>query len=297
MPMNLRRKISLGIAVTLAATTMGVAGSTPAFAAGRVTSNGTCGDLLDMRVQRVGDPIAVTIVIPSIDPNEVWSITAIQQDYGATTGGRIGDPVDMTSSFPPLVFDPAEGGFVLDGGIVNNTEGMTHGISYTATRTSPSPATCTNTNGFWTNPFGAPDGPVSGNPTTRPDAPPLFAGESEAGVGTNDVLLLMDQEMLDNGLGIPATNRFTVTVNGIAQTVTAAQIVNDAPPNRAILDLTIATPIPSGATVTARYTRPLVSGQASLRDLEGLRTASFGPVNISVVGSSAAARSLSRRIG
>ena len=35
-------------------------------------------------------------------------------------------------------------------------------------------------------------------------------------VGTNDALLLMDQEMLDNGLGIPANNRFTVKVDGIA---------------------------------------------------------------------------------
>jgi hypothetical protein len=35
--------------------------------------------------------------------------------------------------------------------------------------------------------------------------------------------------------------------------------------------------------VTVRYTRPLVASQAALQDLEGLKTASFGPVTISVV--------------
>jgi hypothetical protein len=294
--MKLRRKISVGIAVALAATTLGVAGTTPAFAAGRLTSNGTCGDLLDMRVQNVGDPIGVKVAIPSTDPTEVWSVTVIQQDYGASTGGRIGDPVDVTGQFLPLVYDPKAQGFSLDGGFFTNSEGLTHGFSYTATRTSPSPLTCTNTNGFWTNPFGTDEGPVSGNPFTRPDAAPLFAGQSEADVGSNDVLLLMDQEMLDNGLGIPANNRFTVTVNGVAQTVTAVQIFNDSPPNQAVLDLTLASPIPSGAAVTARYTRALTSGSASLRDLEGLQTASFGPVNISVVGAAAAPQALGRRI-
>lgn len=285
-PMNVRRKISLGIAVALGAASL--VGATPAFAAGRLNSNGNCGDLLDLRVQNTGDPIRGTITIPSIDSTEVWSLTVTQQDYGAATGGRIGDPVDITSSFTPLVFNGAEGGFSTAGpGEVTNTDNLTHGISYTATRTSPTPATCTNTNGFWTNPAGADEGPVSGNPTTRPDAAPLFAGESEADAGTNDVLLLMDQEMLDNGLGIPAGNRFTVRFNGVAQTVTGVQVLNDSPPNQAVVDLTTAAPIPASGTVTAQYTRPLTAGSAQLQDLEGLRTVSFGPVNVPIVGGAA----------
>jgi hypothetical protein len=282
--MKLRRNIGASIAMVLAATTAGLANTSPASAQdlARLSSNGTCGDNMSLRVRNSGDPIGVTITIPSVDPTEQWSLTVTQQDYSASTGGRIGDPVDITNSFQPLVYDSGAGGFVLDGGLVNNTEGLTHGISYTATRTSPSPMTCTNTNGFWTNPTGTDDGPVSGNPTTRPDTPPQYALQSEADVGTNDVLLLMDQEMLDNGLGIPATNRFTVKVNDVAQQVTAVQIFNDNTPNLAVLDLTLATPIPSGATVTTQYYKPLLSGQASDRDLEGLKTASFGPTNISV---------------
>jgi hypothetical protein len=284
--MKLRRRISLAIAVALAAATLGVvAGASPALAAGRISSTGTCGDLLDMRVKNVGDDIDVGITIPSIDPTEVWNVTVIQQDYGAVTGGRIGNPVDVTATFPPLVFSAADGGFTIDGGIVTNSPGLTHQISYTAVRTSPSPRTCTNDAGYWTNPGGAAgDGPVSGNPTTRPDAPPLFANASEADVGSPDVLLLMDQEMLATGLGIPATNRFTVRVNGVAQAVTAVQIFNDDPPNQAVLDLTLGAAVPAGATVTAQYSRPLVSTQAALQDLESLKTASFGPINVDVVG-------------
>jgi hypothetical protein len=285
--MKLRRKISLGIAVALAAATLGtVAAATPALAAGRLSSTGTCGDLLDMRVKNVGDDIDVGITIPSIDPTEVWNVTVIQQDYGAVTGGRIGNPVDVTATFPPLVFDPASGGFVIDGGIVTNTPGLTHQISYTAVRSAPSPRTCTNNAGFWTNPGGAAgDGPVSGNPTTRPDAAPKFDNASEADVGTNDVLLLMDQEMQTAAQGIPATNRFTVRVNGLARTVTAVQIFNDDPPNQAVLDLTVGgLPFVATDTVTAQYSRPLVGSQAALQDLEALKTASFGPVSVDVVG-------------
>ena len=32
--------------------------------------------------------------------------------------------------------------------------------------------------------------------------------------------------------------------------------------------------------VTVQYARPLIGNQASLQDLEGLKTASFGPVSI-----------------
>jgi hypothetical protein len=281
--MKLRRKISLVVVGALAAATLALAGASPALAAGRISSTGTCGDLLDMRVKNVGDDIDVGITIPSIDATEVWSVTVIQQDFGAVTGGRIGSPVDVTSTFPPLVFSPADGGFTIDGGIVTNTAGLTHEISYTATRTAPSPRTCTNF-GFWTNPGGASDGPVAGNPTTRPDAAPLYTGESEADVGTNDALLLMDQEMQAGAAGIPAANRFAVLVNGVARTVTAVQIFNDDPPNQAIVDLTFGgLALTSTDTVTVRYTRPLIASQAALQDLEALKTASFGPVSIAVV--------------
>jgi hypothetical protein len=281
--MKLRRKISLVVVGALAAATLALAGASPALAAGRISSTGTCGDLLDMRVKNVGDDIDVGITIPSIDATETWSVTVIQQDFGAVTGGRIGSPVDVTSTFPPLVFSPADGGFTIDGGIVTNTAGLTHEISYTATRTLPSPRTCTNF-GFWTNPGGANDGPVAGNPTTRPDAAPLFTGDSEADVGTNDALLLMDQEMQAGPAGIPAANRFAVSVNGLARTVTAVQVINDDPPNQAIVDLTFGgLAVAATDTVTVRYTRPLIASQAALQDLEGLKTASFGPVSIAVV--------------
>jgi hypothetical protein len=158
-----------------------------------------------------------------------------------------------------------------------------HEISYTATRTAPTPRTCTNF-GFWTNPGGASDGPVAGNPTTRPDAAPLYTGESEADVGTNDALLLMDQEMQAGAAGIPAGNCFQVLVDGAARTVTAVQILNDDPPNQAIVDLTFdGLAVTSTDTVTVRYSRPLISTQAALQDLEALKTASFGPVPIAVV--------------
>jgi hypothetical protein len=210
--MKLRRKISLLVVGALAAATLALASASPALAAGRISSTGNCGDLLDMRVKNVGDDIDIDvgITIPSIDSTEVWSVTVIQQDFGAVTGGRIGNPVDVTSTFPPLVFSPADGGFTIDGGIVVNSPGLTHEISYTATRTAPSPRTCTNF-GFWTNPGGANDGPVAGNPTTRPNAAPLYTGDSEADVGTNDALLLMDQEMQAGAAGIPAANRFAVS--------------------------------------------------------------------------------------
>jgi Putative flagellar system-associated repeat len=98
------------------------------------------------------------------------------------------------------------------------------------------------------------------------------------------VLLQFDQEMLDSGLGIPATNRFSVTVDGVARAVTAVAIINDSPPDLAILDLTLdGAALTSGQSVTVRYTRPLQSGQGSLRDLENNQTPSFGPVTVPVL--------------
>jgi hypothetical protein len=249
----------------------------------RLFTTGTCGDQMRLRVRDTGVEIELDIAIPSIDPTEVWSFSATQQDYGAVTGGRHGDPVSLTpGTLPALVYNATEGGFVSSGSVAN-LDNNTREISYTATRTSPSPATCTN-HGFWTNPFGSSFGPAGENPTGRPDSPPAFNTLSEVDTGSNDAFLQFDQEMLDSGLGIPATNRFTLKVDGVARTVTAVQIINDDPPNLALLDLTFdGAAIASGQTVTLQYARPLTTGSASLRDLEANQTASFGPVTLTVV--------------
>ena len=90
--------------------------------------------------------------------------------------------------------------------------------------------------------------------------------------------------MLDTGLGIPAANRFTVRVNGVARTSTVVQIINDDPPNQAIVDVTFSgLPIASTDTVTLQYSKPLGNAPAQLQDLEALKTASFGPVPIAVI--------------
>ena len=281
--MKLRRKLSLAVAGALVAATAVVAGvASPALAAGKIIQFGPCGDQLVLRVKTPGDPLQVSVIIPSTDRTEQWTLTIAQQDYSAVTGGRLGSPVDQTSNFPPLVFNALEGGFASDGGQVNNSPGLTHGFSYTATRVNP-PLTCTN-EGFWTNPGGSTDGPTGENPAARPDVAPKFAGESEADQGTNDALLLMDQEMQAGPTGIPAGNRFQVLVNGVARAVTVVQIFNDDPPNQAILDLTFdGAAVAATDTITVRYTRPLIGTQAALQDLEALKTASFGPVPIAVV--------------
>jgi hypothetical protein len=285
--MKLRRKISLVIAVALAGATVGiVAGAAPAMAAGKpgqLEVVGNCGDLLDMRVRIVGAPINLTVTVPSNDPSEVWNLTATQQEYNALTGGRLGSPVNLVPNpLPQMAFNAAEGGFTTTADI-DNTDNLTHGFSYVATRTSPTPLTC-QAQGFWTNPAGTGEGPAPQNPTARPDTAPAFANESEADVGTNDALILMDQEMLATGLGIPPANRFTVRVNGVARTSTAVQIFNDDPPNQAILDVTFSgLPIASTDTVTLQYAKPLGNAGAQLQDLEALKTPSFGPLSISVV--------------
>ena len=286
--MKLRRKISLVVAVALTGATVGtVAAAAPALAAGKpgqLEVVGNCGDLLDLLVRAAGDPIGLTITIPSNDSAEVWNLTATEQNYGALTGGRLGSPVNLVPNpLPPLAFSPAEGGFTTTADI-DNTDNLTHGFSYVATRTSPTPLTC-HAEGFWTNPAGTDFGPAAQNPTARPDSAPVFANESEADVGTNDALVLMDQEMLATGLGIPAANRFTVRVNGVARTATAVQIFNDDPPDQAIVDVTFGgLPIASTDTVTLQYSKPLGNTTAQLQDLEALKTASFGPLSIAVVG-------------
>ncbi|HEX3589985.1 MAG TPA: hypothetical protein VHV74_10145 [Pseudonocardiaceae bacterium] len=245
----------------------------------RLRINGSCGDILDMRLKVAGDPLTLTITIPSADPTEVWSLTATEQDYDAVTGGRIGNPVNLVpTTLPAPAFSTAEGGFSTTG-TFPDTEGRTHGFSYTATRTSPTPLTCTN-QGFWTAPTGS-QGPTAANPSGKPNTAPALTGATEADSGTNDVAVQFDQEMLATAQGIPATSRFSVAVDGVARTVTGVTVSDDSPPLRAIVDVTFdGAALTAGQTVTLQYRQPLSSGDPALQDLDGLTTAGFGPLSI-----------------
>jgi hypothetical protein len=249
----------------------------------RLRLSGTCGDQLDMRLKTTSDPLKIAITIPSADPTEQWTITATEQDYGAVTGGRVGNPIDLIGSglLPPPTFNSTEGGFSTEG-FVPNTAGVTHGFSYTATRNSPTPLTCTN-QGFWTTPSNQ-TGPVTPpNPTGRPDSPPALTGATEADAGTNHAALQFDQEMLTTAQGTPDTSRFSVTVDGVARTVTGVAITDDSPPADAIVDITFdGAPLTSGQTVAIAYQQPLTAGTPALQDMDNLQTASFGPVSIPV---------------
>jgi hypothetical protein len=236
--------------------------------------------MLDIRLQTVGGPIILTVTIPSVDPTEVWSLNMVQQDYSAITGGRIGNPVNLLPNpLPPLAFTPAEGGFSTTGDVVN-TAGLTHGYSYTATRMSGTPISCT-ASGYFTNPGGTSGGPVAANPSGKPDTAPALTGNTEADAGTNQALLQFDQEMLNTTQGVPATNRFAVTVNGVTRTPTAVTVLDDSPPNQAVVDVTFSgATLKSGQTVTVLYRTPLTSSQPALQDLDSLLTPNFGPVTI-----------------
>ena len=267
--MKLRRKISLVVAVALTGATVGtVAAAAPALAAGKpgqLEVVGNCGDLLDLLVRAAGDPIGLTITIPSNDSAEVWNLTATEQNYGALTGGRLGSPINLVPNpLPPLAFSPAEGGFTTTADI-DNTDNLTHGFSYVATRTSPTPLTC-HAEGFWTNPAGTDFGPAAQNPTARPDSAPVFANESEADVGISDASVLMDQEMLATSTRYPgrqSSSRSRVRRGG---TAAAVQIFNDDPPEpgdrgRDLRRL----PIASTDTVTLQYSKPLGNTTANSR--------------------------------
>lgn len=245
---------------------------------GRLRINGTCGDQLTLRIKTAGS-LDVDIAIPSADPTEQWTLTATEQDYDAVTGGRIGNPVDLVpNEIPVPVFSTSEGGFDSDGDITD-TSGVTHGISYTATRTTPTPLTCTNT-GYWTSPAGS-AGPTAENPSSRPDTAPALTGATEADSGANDVAVQFDQEMLSTAQGMPATSRFAVTVDGTSRNVTAVSVVDDSPPLHALVDVTFdGAPLVAGQTVTLQYRQPLTASDPALQDLEGLETASFGPLSV-----------------
>jgi hypothetical protein len=236
--------------------------------------------MLDIRLKTVGGPITLTITIPSVDPSEVWNINAIQQDYSATTGGRVGNPVNLIPNpLPALAFTTAEGGFSTTGDVVN-TAGLTHGYSYTATRTTGTPITCTAF-GYWTNPGTTSAGPTAENPAGKPNTAPVLTGATEADAGTNDALLQFDQEMLSSTQGTPDPSRFAVTVNGVTRTATAVTVIDDTPPAQAVVDVTFGgATLTAGQTVTVLYRVPLTNTQPALQDMDTLKTAGFGPISI-----------------
>jgi hypothetical protein len=284
--LKLTRKI--GLLTLTALTTVGITaavGNGTASAAGRpglLQVVGPCGDLFDM-IERVQGTLVLAITIPSTDPNETWTLTAQQQDYNPVTGGRAGAPINIVPNpLPALAFSPAEGGFTTTANIVD-TPGATHGFTYVATRTSSTPHLTCASGGFWTNPGGGVVGPAAQNPTSLPDTAPKPTGLTEADAHTHDVLYQFDQEMLSTSQGIPATSRFTATVNGVNRAVTGITVINDSPPGDAVVDVTLGgAALVAGATVAVQYRVPLTNSQPALQDLDTLHTANWGPTPVTV---------------
>lgn len=232
-----------------------------------------CGGLLDLK-ERVAGSLTVDITEFSTDPDEVWTLQATQQEYGVTTGARLGAPIDLVpDSMQPLVFSSADTGFTTTA-TIDDTPNMTHGISYVATRTSPSPVTCT-AHGFWTD-HNASTTPDPLNPTGKPDSAPAPTGTNVAHAGTNVVSLGFDQEMMATDQGTPDTNRFFVTVNGVILPVTAVQVTDDNPPDLATVSLTLGGTLPAGATVSVQYRQSLFLSAPRLQDMDGLSVSNFG---------------------
>jgi len=283
--MKLRRILGAVAALAVVGTSLTMIATGPASAAGRPNAlivTGPCGDLLTF-VERVQGTLIFTITIPSSDANENWSLTATQQEYGPVTGGRLGAPINLVPTpLPPLAFSPAEGGFTTTANFTD-TPGFTHGFSYTATRTAPTPETCVN-QGFWTNPGNGVVGPVGSNPVGKPDTAPAPTGNNEAQHGTHLVQIQFDQEMLATAQGDPALNRFVVTVNGVARAVAGVSITDDNPPNKAVANLTLAGAVLGiNANVQVTYHPPLNNTDPQFQDLDSLDTAGFGPVAIPIL--------------
>lgn len=278
--MRLRRKLAMVAAMAVVGAGLTLVSTTTASAAGagQLIVTGPCGDILRF-TERKAPTIVLTITIPSTDPSEVWNLTATQQEYGATTGGRLGNPINLVPNpLPALAFSPIEGGFSTTTNL-NDTPGFTLGISYTATKTSPTLETCVN-QGFITDPGNGNPGPAAENPAGRPDAPPALTGATEADAGGSDVLIQYDQELLATAQGTPAPSRFQVQVNGVTTAVSTVSVVNDSPPADSVVDLTLGSVLAAGDTVSVRYVQPLIGGQAKLQDLENNPAPSFGPISI-----------------
>lgn len=238
-----------------------------------------CGGTLQFREQVAGS-LTVDITEPATAPSDVWSLQATEQDYDATTGGRVAAPVSLVPDLmQSLLFSPAEGFTTTT--TLDDTADLTHGVSYVATRTSPTPLTCSGV-GYWTDHDGSTT-PDPLNPTSKPDTAPALIGPNVAHAGTDVVSLGFDQEMLATGQGIATPTRFHVTVNGVDTTVTAVQVVDDTPPSKALVSLTLGgDPLPAGAVVTVQYRQPLLTAARQLQDMDSLSAPSFGPVTVPV---------------
>ncbi len=283
--MKLRRILGAVAALAIVGTSLTMITAGTASAAGRPNAlivTGPCGDLLTF-VERVSGTLIFTITIPSSDANEVWSLTATRQEYNPVTGGRVGAPINLVPTpVPPLAFSPAEGGFTTTANFTD-TPGATHGFSYVATRTAPTPETCVS-QGFWTNPGNGVVGPVAQNPVGKPDTAPAPTGNNEALHGSDVVQMQFDQEMLATAQGDPAANRFSVTVNGVARAVVGVSITDDNPPNKAVANLTLAGAVlGAAANVQVTYHPPLNNTDPQFQDLDGLDTVGFGPVTIPIL--------------
>lgn len=243
----------------------------------------TCGGTLTMKE---GSPDALTVGITEpASRNESWSLQAFEQDYNVTTGGRTRFPISMVPSpFRSFQYESRDKGFSTSATIVD-TPDATHGFSYTATRTSPSPLTCSG-QGFWTD-HGDTIVPDPLNPTAKPDTAPALTGVNAAKAGTNTVSVGFDQEMLATTPGLPTNDSFAVTVDGVSREVIEVNVVNDSPPDKAAVSLVLAgDPLPVGANVTVQYQQPSSTSVSTtvrqLQDLDGLATPSFGPVSFLV---------------
>jgi Putative flagellar system-associated repeat len=274
--MKLRRKLGVLAVTAVMGASLAVVAAGTASAAGRpglLEVVGPCGDLLDM-IERVQGTLVVDITVPSSDPNEVWSLTAFEQEFGQTTGARVGAPVNLVPNpMPQLAFSPAEGGFTTTMNFTDNP-GATHGFFYTATRTSPTPETCTS-QGFRTTPTGG-TGPDPSNPTGKPDSAPVPTNVNEADRGTHTVAMQFDQEMLASSQGIPVASRFSATVNGVNRAVTAVSVSDDNPPNKAVVTVTLAGAVLArNAVVAVSYRQPLSSSDPQLQDLDSQLVVGF----------------------